>query len=71
MLCMYVCINVMLCYVMYVLMLCYVILCMYVWMDGRTDGGMDGWMDGWMSVCACLRMYNTYYIQYMYIILKS
>ena len=58
----------MLCYVMYVLMLCYV---MYVCMDGWTDGRRDGRMDGWMSVCACLRMYNTYYIQYMYIILKS
>ena len=38
---------------MYVLMLCYVMLCMYVWMDGRTDGGMDGWMDG----CLCVRAY--------------
>ena len=31
----------------------YVCVCMYVWMDGRTDGWMDGWMDasGWMDGC--------------------
>ena len=35
-----------------------VCVCMYVWMDGRTDGWMDGCirMDGWMDACmhACM-----------------
>ena len=57
-------------YVYIYIYICIHIVCMYGWMDGRTEGGMDGWMHGcmdeWMPACMYTFIIIIIYIYILY-----